>query len=42
MLRQNYVTGTHCHPIYAVIHLYTVHNSYSSAWEIPYKMVERY
>ncbi len=25
MLRQKYVAGTHCHPIYAVINLYTVH-----------------
>ncbi len=25
MLRQKYVTGTYCHPIYAVINLYTVH-----------------
>ncbi len=25
MLRQKYVTVTHCHPIYAVINLYTVH-----------------
>ncbi len=32
MLRQKYVAGTHyCHPIYAVINLYTVHNSYSRA-----------
>ncbi len=42
MLRQKYVAGTHCHPIYAAITLYTVHNSYSCAWKIPYKMVERY
>ncbi len=42
MLRQKYLAGTHCHPIYAVINLYTVHNSYSSSWKIPYKMVERY
>ncbi len=26
----------------AVIIIYTVHNSYSSAWKIPYKMVDRY
>ncbi len=25
MLRQKYVASTHCHPIYAVINLYTVH-----------------
>ncbi len=25
MLRQKYVAGTHCYPIYAVINLYTVH-----------------
>ncbi len=25
MLRQKYVAGTHCHPICAVINLYTVH-----------------
>ncbi len=25
MLRQKYVAGTHCHPIYSVINLYTVH-----------------
>ncbi len=25
MLRQEYVAGAHCHPIYAVINLYTVH-----------------
>ncbi len=25
MLRQKYVVGTHCHPIYAVTNLYTVH-----------------
>ncbi len=42
MLRQKYVAGTHCHPTYAVINLYAVHNSYSSAWKIHYKMVERY
>ncbi len=42
MLRQTYVAATHCHHIHAVIDLYTVHNSYSSAWTIPYKMVERY
>ncbi len=28
--------------LYVVINLYTVHNSYSSAWKIPYKIVERY
>ncbi len=37
MLSQKYVAGTHCHPIYAVINLYSVH-SYSSAWKISYKM----
>ncbi len=25
MLRQKYVAGTLCHPIYAIINLYTVH-----------------
>ncbi len=42
MLREKYVAGTHCYPIYEVINQYTVLNSYSSAWKIPYKMVERY
>ncbi len=42
MLRQKYVAGTHRHPIYAVINLYTVHISYSSAWNIPNKIVERH
>ncbi len=32
----------HIATLYAVLNLYTVHNSYSSAWKIPYKMVERY
>ncbi len=32
----------HIATLYAVINLYTVHNIYSSAWPIPYKMVERY
>ncbi len=41
MLRQKYVAGTHCHPIYMII-IFTVHNSYSSAWIIHYKMVEGY
>ncbi len=32
----------HIATLYAVINLYTVHNSYSNAGGIPYKMVERY
>ncbi len=39
MLRQKYVAGAHYHLIYMII-IYTVHNSYSSAWIIHYKMVE--
>ncbi len=27
MLRQKYGAGTHYHPIYAVINIYTVHNT---------------
>ncbi len=43
MLKQKYVTGTHYHPISYMQYSnkYTVHNSYSSAWKIPYKMVVR-
>ncbi len=37
MLRQKYVAGIHCHPIY-MITIYTVHNNYSSAWIIHYKI----
>ncbi len=42
MLRQKYVTGTHCHAIYAVINLYTVHIVIQVLGKFLKKMVERY
>ncbi len=29
----------HIATLYGVINIYTVHNSYSSAWKIPYKKI---